>query len=99
MQNDECRMGNWEVRIQKVVGQFEGAATVREWFRRTPLAYARGSFQTDPITRLNARLPPGQTPVHVPVVRHRLVQQIVKAYEAFTSGNAAAVPQGVVRRA
>jgi phosphate starvation-inducible PhoH-like protein len=33
------------------------------------------------------------------VVRHRLVQQIVKAYEAFTNGNGASLPQGVVRRA
>ena len=32
------------------------------------------------------------------VVRHRLVQQIVKAYEKYT-GNGAALPQGVVRRA
>jgi len=32
------------------------------------------------------------------VVRHRLVQQIVKAYEKYTSGNVA-LPQGVVRRA
>src|SRR5947207_1853931 len=29
------------------------------------------------------------------VVRHRLVQQIVRAYEAFTNGTAAPVPQGV----
>jgi phosphate starvation-inducible PhoH-like protein len=33
------------------------------------------------------------------VVRHRLVQQIVKAYEAYTNGSGVAVPQGVVRRA
>ncbi len=33
------------------------------------------------------------------VVRHRLVQQIVKAYEAFTNGNGVSLPQGVVRRA
>jgi phosphate starvation-inducible PhoH-like protein len=33
------------------------------------------------------------------VVRHRLVQQIVRAYEAYTNGNSAPVPQGVVRRA
>jgi phosphate starvation-inducible PhoH-like protein len=33
------------------------------------------------------------------VVRHRLVQQIVKAYEAFSNGNSASLPQGVVRRA
>jgi phosphate starvation-inducible PhoH-like protein len=33
------------------------------------------------------------------VVRHRLVQQIVKAYEKFSSGNGVALPQGVVRRA
>jgi phosphate starvation-inducible PhoH-like protein len=34
------------------------------------------------------------------VVRHRLVQQIVKAYEAFsTGGGGASLPQGVVRRA
>jgi phosphate starvation-inducible protein PhoH and related proteins len=33
------------------------------------------------------------------VVRHRLVQQIVKAYESFTNGNGTALPQGVVRRA
>jgi phosphate starvation-inducible PhoH-like protein len=33
------------------------------------------------------------------VVRHRLVQQIVKAYEAYTNGNGVALPQGVVRRA
>jgi phosphate starvation-inducible PhoH-like protein len=32
------------------------------------------------------------------VVRHRLVQQIVKAYEKYTS-NGVALPQGVVRRA
>jgi phosphate starvation-inducible PhoH-like protein len=32
------------------------------------------------------------------VVRHRLVQQIVKAYEAYTT-NGVALPQGVVRRA
>jgi phosphate starvation-inducible protein PhoH and related proteins len=33
------------------------------------------------------------------VVRHRLVQQIVKAYEAYTNGPGVALPQGVVRRA
>ncbi|HEX7793666.1 MAG TPA: PhoH family protein [Vicinamibacterales bacterium] len=33
------------------------------------------------------------------VVRHRLVQQIVKAYEAYTNGSGVALPQGVVRRA
>jgi phosphate starvation-inducible PhoH-like protein len=33
------------------------------------------------------------------VVRHRLVQQIVKAYEAYTSGTGVSLPQGVVRRA
>jgi phosphate starvation-inducible protein PhoH and related proteins len=33
------------------------------------------------------------------VVRHRLVQQIVKAYEAHSNGPGAALPQGVVRRA
>src|SRR6266540_3299718 len=33
------------------------------------------------------------------VVRHRLVQQIVKAYEAFSTGGGASLPQGVVRRA
>jgi len=33
------------------------------------------------------------------VVRHRLVQQIVKAYEAYTNGNNVTLPQGVVRRA
>jgi hypothetical protein len=34
------------------------------------------------------------------VVRHRLVQQIVKAYETFsTGGGGASLPQGVVRRA
>jgi phosphate starvation-inducible PhoH-like protein len=33
------------------------------------------------------------------VVRHRLVQQIVKAYEKYTNGNGVALPQGVVRRA
>jgi phosphate starvation-inducible protein PhoH and related proteins len=33
------------------------------------------------------------------VVRHRLVQQIVKAYEKHTNGSAVALPQGVVRRA
>jgi phosphate starvation-inducible PhoH-like protein len=33
------------------------------------------------------------------VVRHRLVQQIVKAYEAYTNGTGVALPQGVVRRA
>jgi len=33
------------------------------------------------------------------VVRHRLVQQIVKAYEAFTNGTVSPLPQGVVRRA
>jgi phosphate starvation-inducible PhoH-like protein len=33
------------------------------------------------------------------VVRHRLVQQIVKAYEAFSSGNGTSLPHGVVRRA
>jgi phosphate starvation-inducible PhoH-like protein len=32
------------------------------------------------------------------VVRHRLVQQIVKAYETYSSGNAAAAPQGATRR-
>jgi phosphate starvation-inducible PhoH-like protein len=32
------------------------------------------------------------------VVRHRLVQQIVKAYEAYTT-NGVSLPQGVVRRA
>jgi phosphate starvation-inducible PhoH-like protein len=33
------------------------------------------------------------------VVRHRLVQQIVKAYEAYTNGPGVSLPQGVVRRA
>jgi phosphate starvation-inducible PhoH-like protein len=33
------------------------------------------------------------------VVRHRLVQQIVKAYEKYTNGSGVALPQGVVRRA
>ena len=33
------------------------------------------------------------------VVRHRLVQQIVKAYESYTNGSGVALPQGVVRRA
>jgi phosphate starvation-inducible PhoH-like protein len=33
------------------------------------------------------------------VVRHRLVQQIVKAYEAFSNGGGTALPHGVVRRA
>ena len=33
------------------------------------------------------------------VVRHRLVQQIVKAYEKYTNGSSVALPQGVVRRA
>jgi phosphate starvation-inducible protein PhoH and related proteins len=33
------------------------------------------------------------------VVRHRLVQQIVKAYEAYSNGTSTAQPQGVVRRA
>jgi phosphate starvation-inducible protein PhoH and related proteins len=33
------------------------------------------------------------------VVRHRLVQQIVKAYEKFTNGTGVTLPQGVVRRA
>src|SRR6478735_5799234 len=33
------------------------------------------------------------------VVRHRLVQQIVKAYEAYTNGGGVTLPQGVVRRA
>jgi phosphate starvation-inducible PhoH-like protein len=33
------------------------------------------------------------------VVRHRLVQQIVKAYESYTNGSAQSVPQGVIRRA
>ena len=33
------------------------------------------------------------------VVRHRLVQQIVKAYEAYSNGSGVALPQGVVRRA
>ena len=33
------------------------------------------------------------------VVRHRLVQQIVKAYDAYSNGNGTSVPQGVVRRA
>jgi phosphate starvation-inducible protein PhoH and related proteins len=33
------------------------------------------------------------------VVRHRLVQQIVKAYEKHTNGSSVALPQGVVRRA
>src|SRR5215471_9165495 len=33
------------------------------------------------------------------VVRHRLVQQIVKAYEAYTNGSGVALPQGVIRRA
>jgi phosphate starvation-inducible PhoH-like protein len=33
------------------------------------------------------------------VVRHRLVQQIVKAYEKFTNGTGVSLPQGVVRRA
>jgi len=33
------------------------------------------------------------------VVRHRLVQQIVKAYEAYTNGGGVTLPQGVIRRA
>jgi phosphate starvation-inducible PhoH-like protein len=33
------------------------------------------------------------------VVRHRLVQQIVKAYEAYTNGTGVTLPQGAVRRA
>jgi phosphate starvation-inducible protein PhoH and related proteins len=33
------------------------------------------------------------------VVRHRLVQQIVKAYEAYSNGSGVTLPQGVVRRA
>ena len=33
------------------------------------------------------------------VVRHRLVQQIVKAYEAYSNGTSTSLPQGVVRRA
>src|SRR6185503_8127357 len=33
------------------------------------------------------------------VVRHRLVQQIVKAFEAFSNGGGTTLPHGVVRRA
>jgi phosphate starvation-inducible PhoH-like protein len=33
------------------------------------------------------------------VVRHRLVQQIVKAYESYTNGGGVTLPQGVIRRA
>jgi phosphate starvation-inducible PhoH-like protein len=33
------------------------------------------------------------------VVRHRLVQQIVKAYEAYSNGTSGSVPQGAIRRA